>query len=202
MSDIRVRGTERRSGLGSALLQICGRRKGLPGALLDPGTDMILVDKTCHSEAFRKWGEMKKVQALGQTMRKATFAVVLGAPFVLSGCGGPGTPDAAPSTAVSPASSSATATPSPSTLTVSEKATCTLLVGPDEDGPLIQYVNGITNIDPSDQAAVAKLIATRDEVKAIAKSANQEMKELLTALFSEDVNDFKAAGTDLLTRCG
>ncbi|WP_454697846.1 hypothetical protein [Arthrobacter humicola] len=85
---------------------------------------------------------------------------------------------------------------------MSEKATCTLLVGPAEDGPLIQYVNEITSIDPSDQAAVAKLIATRDDIKAIAKSANSEMKELLSALFSEDINDFKAAGTDLLTRCG
>lgn len=134
-------------------------------------------------------------------MRKASIAVVLAAPF-LGGCGGPAAPAAAPSTAASPSSSSATATPSPSTLTVSEKATCTLLVGPAEDGPLIQYVNEITSIDPSDQAAVAKLIATRDDIKAIAKSANPEMKELLTALFSEDVNDFKAAGTELLTRCG
>lgn len=45
----------RRSRPDSALLQICGRRKGLPDALFEPGTDMIL-DKTCHPEAFRKWG--------------------------------------------------------------------------------------------------------------------------------------------------
>jgi hypothetical protein len=145
---------------------------------------------------------MKKVHALGQYVSKAAFAAVLAAPLALGGCGAAAAPDFAPSTAASPASSSATATPSPSTFTVSEKATCTLLIGPAEDGPLIQYINGITSIDSSDQAALAKLITTRDDVKAIAKSANPEMKELLTALFSEDVNDFKAAGTDLLTRCG
>lgn len=133
-------------------------------------------------------------------MRKSTFAVVLAAPLVLGGCGGPAT--TTPSTAISSALPTPTATPSPSTLAVSEKATCTLLIGPNEDGPLIQYVNGITSIDPSDQAAVAELRATREEIRAIEKSANADMKVFLTALFSEDVNDFKAAGTELLTRCG
>jgi hypothetical protein len=75
------------------------------------------------------------------------------------------------------------------------------LIGPDEDGPLIDYVNGITTVDPTDATAVQELSATREEVREIAKRANPEMGALLDALFSEDVNDFKAAGTELLTRC-
>jgi hypothetical protein len=84
---------------------------------------------------------------------------------------------------------------------VSEEATCTLLVGPKEDGPLIQYVNGVTGFDASNQAAIAKTAEARDSVKDIAESANPEMKALLTALFSKDFNEFKASGVDLLTRC-
>jgi hypothetical protein len=84
---------------------------------------------------------------------------------------------------------------------VSEKATCTQLIGTNEDGPLIKYVTGITSIDVSDKAGLTELAEARDAVKDIAKRANPEMKVLLTALFSDDVNDFKAAGTDLLTRC-
>lgn len=144
-------------------------------------------------------GEMKKVPATGPYMRQAAFTTALAAAFALGGCGAPET---APSSAGSMAPSSATASPSPSVFTVSEKTTCTLLIGPNEDGPLIQYVNEITSIDPSDKVAVAKLATTRDDVKEIAKRANPEMKELLTVLFSKDVNDFKAAGTELLTRCG
>lgn len=135
-------------------------------------------------------------------MRNVTFAAVLAAPLALGGCAGPMAQDTSPSPAASPAPLSATATPSPSKLIVSEKATCALLVGPAEDGPLIQYVNGIASIDPSDQSAVSKLVTTRDDLRAIAKSANPEMNGLLTALFSNDLNDFKAAGTELLTRCG
>jgi hypothetical protein len=145
---------------------------------------------------------MKKVLAMGPNLRKAKFTAALAAAFVLGGCGVPAAPQTAPASAAAAAPSSATATPSPSAFTVSEKATCTLLIGPKEDGPLIQYINGITSIDASDKAAVAKLVTTRDDVKDIAKSANPEMKGLLTALFSENINDFKAAGTELLTRCG
>jgi hypothetical protein len=76
------------------------------------------------------------------------------------------------------------------------------LIGPGEDGPLIDYINGITSVDPTDTAALQELASSRDEVKEIAKRANSEMSALLETLFSEDVNDFKAAGTELLTRCG
>lgn len=92
-------------------------------------------------------------------------------------------------------------TPTPTTFTISEKATCTQLIGPNEDGPLIDYINGVTDFDPADTSAMEELRATSDEVKEIAKRANPEMSALLDALFSEDVNDFKAAGTELLTRC-
>lgn len=134
-------------------------------------------------------------------MGKIVFtAVLVSVAFTMAACGGSAAPEAIPSTT----SSAATPTPSPtpSTFTVSEKATCTLLIGPDEDGPLIKYVNGITSVDVSDKVGLAKIAIARDDVKEIAKRANPEMKELLSALFSTDVNDFKAAGTDLLTRCG
>lgn len=84
---------------------------------------------------------------------------------------------------------------------MSEAATCTLLIGPKEDGPLIQYINGVTGSDPADQAAITKTAEARDSVKNVAKSANPEMKVLLAALFSTDINEFKASGVDLLTRC-
>lgn len=128
-----------------------------------------------------------------------TFAIGCLVAFALAGCAAPESPETASSSAAAP--SSATPVPTPSTFTVSEKATCTQLIGPKEDGPLIQYINEITSIDPSDKVAVAKLVTTREDIKNITTRANPEMKEILTALFSEDVNDFKAAGTELLTRC-
>lgn len=76
-----------------------------------------------------------------------------------------------------------------------------MLIGPTENGPLIQYVNGVAAFDAKNEAAIVKTAEARDSVKNIAKSANPEMKVLLTALFSEDFNDFKASGVELLTRC-
>ncbi|MDP9983579.1 hypothetical protein J2W14_003000 [Pseudarthrobacter oxydans] len=76
-----------------------------------------------------------------------------------------------------------------------------MLIGSKEDGPLIQYVNGVAGFDAADQAAVTKTAEARDAVKNIAKSANPEMKVLLAALFSSDINEFKASGVELLTRC-
>lgn len=46
-------------------------------------------------------------------------------------------------------------TPTAGAFTVSENATCTLLIGPDEDGPLIQYINGISSIDATDKTGLA-----------------------------------------------
>lgn len=143
-------------------------------------------------------GEMNKLLAIRPIIRKVAFTAALVAAFALGGCGAP---EAAPSSVGSPAPSSATATPSPNVLTVSEKTTCTLLIGPEENGPLIQYINGVTAMDPSDKAAIAELATTRDEIKEISKRSVPEMKELLAALFSTDLNDFKAAGVELLTRC-
>lgn len=141
---------------------------------------------------------MNKLLRIMPTNRTVAFSAALIAAFALSGCGAP---EAAPSSVASPAPSSVTATPSPTVLTVSEKTTCTLLIGPEENGPLIQYINGVTGIDPSDKAAVARLATVRDEIKEISKRSVPEMKELLDSLFSPDVNDFKAAGAELLTRC-
>ncbi|MDQ0030149.1 hypothetical protein [Arthrobacter bambusae] len=133
-------------------------------------------------------------------MRTDVFAVVLAASaLALAGCGASAAPEAASTTTSS--SPTATPTPVPSTITVSEKATCTQLIGPAEDGPLIKYVVGITTGNASDSVGMAKVAAARDDIKEIAKRADPEIKNLITALFSTDVNDFKAAGTDLLTRC-
>lgn len=138
-----------------------------------------------------------------QVMRKATLAFVLIATLAVASCADPTTPQAASPTPVtsSPASPKATPSPTLSRITVSEKATCTLLIGPDEDGPLIQYINEITNVDATDTAALASLVTLKGELEDVARSANPEIQRLVRALFSEDVNDFKAAGVELLTRC-
>jgi hypothetical protein len=74
---------------------------------------------------------------------------------------------------LAPAPPSQTATPTASAFTVSEKAICTLLIGPGEDGPLIQYINGITNIDTTDKTGLADLVTTQYEIEKIAKRATQ-----------------------------
>lgn len=134
-------------------------------------------------------------------MKSLLWAVVAASILATTACGpAESQPESAAPTTTA-ASESPTPTPTPTAFTISEEATCMQLIGPDEDGPLIDYVNGITTVDPTDATAVQELSATREEVREIAKRANPEMGALLDALFSEDVNDFKAAGTELLTRC-
>jgi hypothetical protein len=135
-------------------------------------------------------------------MNKTKFSLILLGTLALVGCGQQATPDAAISaTMPSTPTISSSPTSAPTAFTVSEKATCTLLIGPKEDGPLIQYINGVSSFDASNHAAIVKTAEARDSVKDIAKSAGSEMKVLLTALFSDDVNQFKASGVELLTRC-
>lgn len=137
-----------------------------------------------------------------QVMRKATLALALVATLALASCAAPETPQAASAPITTPpASPKPTPSPTPSGITVSEKATCTLLIGPDEDGPLIQYINEITSADASDTAALASLITLKGDIEDVARTASPEIKRLVSALFSDDVNDFKAAGVELLTRC-
>lgn len=118
-----------------------------------------------------------------------------------SACGANAVEQSTVATSTSTPTPSATPSPTSTTITVSEKAICTQLVGPREDGPLIRYINGISTVDATDTAAIAKLSATRTEIQQIAIRADSDMRALINALFSEDVNDFKAAGVDLLTRC-
>jgi hypothetical protein len=131
------------------------------------------------------------------------LSILLAAVSVLllgSGCSAGTEAQSSPTTAASTPTQSATSS-SAATITVSEKAICTQLVGPKEDGPLIEYINGITTVDATDSAAIAELSATRTEIQQIAIRADSELRTLVNALFSEDVNDFKAAGVELLTRC-
>lgn len=135
-------------------------------------------------------------------MKKFKLFPLLLVAGALAGCGEPASSKAIETPTNSPTATSPAPTPTPSNITVSERTTCTLLIGPDEDGPLIKYVNEITSADPTDSTALASLRTLKSEIEDVAKTATPEMKELAIALFSEDVNDFKAAGVELLTRCG
>ena len=130
-------------------------------------------------------------------MKRTLTLVAIMCAIALSGCGSPSAETQAP-LAPSPTAAPATS----ATIAISEEATCTLLVGPNEDGPLIRYVNGISSTDVTDPTAVPKLRDHKDEVVAIGDRSNPELQLLITTLMSDDVNDFKAAGVELLTRCG
>ncbi|WP_146238943.1 hypothetical protein [Arthrobacter livingstonensis] len=131
--------------------------------------------------------------------RTFTLLAILCA-MTLSGCGSATKASEVTTSVASSSTSEATAT-SKSPIVISEMATCSLLVGVNEDGPLIRYVTGIASVDPTDTTAIQKLRDDRDEVTAAGEHAGPEMKLLIETLFSEDMNDFKAAGTELLTRC-
>lgn len=117
--------------------------------------------------------------------------------MALTGCGPSASEVKAP-----PMSESTAAATTEAKIVISEEATCALLVGPNEDGPLIRYVNGISSADPADTSSIQDLRDNRTEVNAIGERSTPELQLLITTLFSEDVNDFKAAGAELLTRCG
>ena len=133
-------------------------------------------------------------------VRKMLCLLVLVSALALGGCGTPSAAEEGATTAPATPTSNPTGTPTPS-FSVSEAATCMLLIGPNEDGPLIQYVNVVSKGAAASTEELAKGAAALTAINDAAKTANPEMKQLLTQLNSPDVTNFKAAGIDLLTRC-
>ena len=103
-------------------------------------------------------------------------------------------------------------------LVISEEATCTQLVGPNEDGPLLRGVETVAGVGQgkADAEQAQEII---DELAPIEEHAIAELKPYLRAFVSPledivaaskgqlsedwegDLDEWKAVGTELLTRC-
>lgn len=107
----------------------------------------------------------------------------------------------------------------PTTLRISSGATCQLLLGANEDGPLIEGVNFIADLVQRGQEVSSDEVKTSrkisDELNAILETANDDLRpyieevvkplDMLAAEGSTgihvDMTTFKAASVELLTQC-
>ncbi|MDQ0212561.1 hypothetical protein [Arthrobacter bambusae] len=117
----------------------------------------------------------------------------------LSGCATTGTVSPMPS--ATSGSLSPTPTPTPTPFAVSKVATCDQLVGPNQDGPLIKYIHLVANFDANDASQGEQLRSLKSDLEGVATHAAPDFQQLIQALWSANINDFKAAGAELLTRC-
>lgn len=116
------------------------------------------------------------------------------------------------------ADSSATEENSDQTLVVSEAATCMQLVGPDEDGPLIRGVDAVTSVtDGNPDVELAEEVLA--ELESVIEHSNEDLRPYINAFaapieaivsasngelpsdWEADIDEWQAAGTELLTRC-
>lgn len=156
---------------------------------------------------------------------KPIFPVILLTSLAVAACGQGASDNSTPvesATAAPTASPTATPPPtssSPEPLVVSEAATCTQLIGPEEDGPLIDGVNIVAGMSSGEAPDFALAEETAAELTSIMRHADDELKPYLEVFiqplddigaasrgelpagYDLDIEEWKAAGTELLTRC-